>query len=140
MFRLPPPGRGTRFIGLLFGFVLLFWMSVEDNQVWPAALLGAGLSALVVGLNLLKRWGGRIVPTRLAVPGAVIVGALVGLGASLLTGGLMVFKNALHGHVYLDFPPGLVLAVLERAPVWSLAGGLVGLGLLLLWMVLAKND
>lgn len=139
MLRLPHPGRRTRIIGLLFGLILLLWMSVEDNQVWPVALLGAGLSGLVVGLNLLKRWGGRNVPINIALPGAILLGGLAGLGASLLTGGLMVFKNALHGHVFLDFPPGLVLAVLERAPVWALAGGLVGLGLVLLWMVLARS-
>lgn len=30
--------------------------------------------------------------------------------------GLMFFKNALHAHVFWDFPPAMVVAMLTRAP------------------------
>ncbi|MBI5671658.1 MAG: hypothetical protein HZC41_27000 [Chloroflexi bacterium] len=136
---LPRLGRRARWAGLLYGLALLLWLSLEDNHVWPVAALGAGLAALLVLLNLLRRLGGRAIPTPYAVAGVVTLGALVGLGAAVATAGLMLFKNALHAHVFLDYPPGLLLAVLSRAPVWTLAGGLVGLGLLLLWMAWAKN-
>lgn len=136
---LPRPGRRIRWAGLLYGLALLLWLSVEDNHVWPVAALGAGLAALLALVNLLGRLGGQDVPARCAVVGAAALGALVGLGAAVATAALMLFKNALHAHLFLDYPPGLMLALLSRAPVWALAGGLVGLGLLLLWMALAKS-
>lgn len=137
--RLPLPGRRARWAGLLYGLALLLWLSLEDNHVWPVAALGAGLAALLVVLNLLHRLGGRDIPARFALPGAVALGALAGSGAAVAAAGLMLFKNALHAHVFLDYPPGLILELLARAPVWALAGGLVGLGILLLWIVLAKS-
>ena len=139
MLHLPQRGRRSRWVGLLFGMVLLLWFSVEDDAVWPAAALGAGLSALLAALTLMGRFGGRTIPARYALPCAAAFGALAGFGADAAAGGLMLFKNALHGHVFLDFPPGLMLAMLERAPIWTAAGGLVGVGFVLLWMALAKN-
>ncbi len=133
MLRLPRPGRRDRLAGLGIGAALLLWLSVEDNHVWPAALLGAALAVLLVTLNLLQHLGGRDLPARWVVPGGGLLGMLAGLAASVVTAGLMLFKNALHAHLFPDYPPGLLLAILERAPVWALAGGLTGLGLAFGW-------
>jgi lysylphosphatidylglycerol synthetase-like protein (DUF2156 family) len=65
-----------------------------------------------------------------------LMGILTGVGASLFTAGLMLFKNVRHSHIYLDFPAGLMGAILERAPVWMIAGGLLGLGIGLAWLAL----
>ncbi len=52
---------------------------------------------------------------------------MTGLGGSVATAGLMFFKNARHAHVFPDYPAGMLLATLERAPMWAAAGGLIGL-------------
>jgi hypothetical protein len=88
-------------------------------------LLGAGL-ALLLAL--------RVVPHPRAAPAwaVVLFGALLGAGTSVAAVGLMFFKNALHAHIFLDFPPALLLALLSRAPGWALAGALGGCGVVLL--------
>lgn len=133
MLRLPARPRRARWLALAFGAALLAWTSLEDNHVWPVALLGWGLSALLVGWRVWGSVGGQRLPLRAAAPGAALVGAITGLGACLAAVGLMLFKNALHAHIFLDYPPGLMLATLERAPAWAAAGGLAGLGLVLIW-------
>lgn len=133
---LPVRGYKARIIALGYGSGLFFWLIPEDNQIWPVALLGAGLSALMMILWLMGKLGGKRIPFRYAALGAPLVGACIGLGASLATVGLMFFKNARHGHIYPDFPPGVMGAVLQRAPHWAVAGALAGLGLVLAWIAL----
>lgn len=135
MLRLPRPGRRARMVALPFGLLALLWLSLEDTAVWPVSLLGLGLSALLNLFLALDKLGGRAIPRIYAPPLAALLGILIGLGASIAAAGFMFFKNALHAHVFLDFPPGLMLAMLERAPAWALAGGLSGLGLSLIGLV-----
>lgn len=133
MLRLPALNRRTRLIAVVYGLLLFLWLSPEDNQVWPVALLGNGLAALLVARAVLVNLGGREIPARYVLPGAALLGGLTGLGGSVATALLMFFKNALHAHLFLDYPPGLLLAILQRAPGWALAGALAGFGLALLW-------
>jgi hypothetical protein len=65
-----------------------------------------------------------------------LLGAALGLAAALTAATLMFFKNALHAHVFLDYPPALIGAMLARGPVWLLAGALLGLGAALGWLAL----
>src|SRR5690606_27152857 len=92
------------------------------------------LAALVILLWIMGKLGGQRLPVHYALPGTLLTGACIGLGASVATVGLMFFKNARHAHVYLDFPPELMGAILQRAPLWALAGSFIGLGLTLAWM------
>ena len=71
---------------------------------------------------------------------ATMLGAIIGIGSSLITALLMLLKNARHSHFFPDFPPGQIGAIIERAPVWALAGGLIGLGLGLLWNALKTGQ
>lgn len=132
--KIPVAGRHTRLIAMGYGLALFLWMSVEDNAIWPVTLYGLGLAALIVNLTLLDKMGGKfILPRYLPLIGAVW-GALIGLGANIAVTGLMFFKNAVHAHFFLDYPPELMLAMLRRAPVWTAAGSLVGIGLKLVWL------
>lgn len=132
--KIPFPGRRTRLIAIGYGLALFQWMSVEDNAVWPAALYGLGLAALIVNLTLLDKMGGKHIPLRYLAFAGALWGALLGLGTSLAVTGLMFFKNAVHAHFFLDYPPELMLAMLRRAPVWTAAGSLIGIGLTLVWL------
>jgi hypothetical protein len=136
---LPRPGRRARLIGVGCGLALLFWLSLEDNHAWGVAALGWMLAALLLALALLNRLGGQTLPAASILPGAVLLGLATGLAASIATAALMFFKNAMHAHIFLDYPPGMMLALLARAPGWALAGGLAGAGLALAWGALRRE-
>ena len=114
---------------LLYAALTLFWLQLEDNLVLPVALLGAGWAALLVyhwlhGRVDFQRSGAR------AWVEAALSGALVGLAAAVATALLMVLKAGMHGHIFPDYPPGKILAIIGRAPTWTLAGALAAVGLL----------
>jgi hypothetical protein len=132
---IPRPNAVLRLLTLLFGFILFAWLSVEDNQTGPVVLLGVGLASLLTLWSILNRLGAQTIEARYVLFGGVLIGALTGLGASLSVTLLMFFKNAWHAHVFLDYPGPMLLAMLERAPYWTLAGALAGLGLAVLWVV-----
>jgi hypothetical protein len=140
MIGLPKRGRNARNLALVFGIALFLWTRIEDNSVLPVVLFGVGLSALVTNLWLLDKFGGKAIALKYAVPGAVVIGTVIGLGAAVAAALLMFFKTALHAHVFPDYPPAQIIAMLERAPAWSAAGGLIGLGLALVWLAVRSGE
>lgn len=138
--RLPHRGRKARWIAILYGLLIFFWLSSEDNRIWPVTLLGAGAAVLIVAWMILSRWGGQTIPARYVPVSLALFGLLTGLGASLITALLMLFKNARHGHIFPDYPPGLMGAILERGPLWALGGALAGLGVGLAWLALQHPE
>ena len=133
MFSPPHRGRRARWIISIFSAILFFWLRLEDNSIWPVVVLGAGLAALTVGWTTMGELGGHEIRTRYVLPGAALLGALTGVGAALATAALMVVKTGMHGHLFPDYPPGEIIAILQRIPIWALAGGMTGLGLALAW-------
>jgi hypothetical protein len=111
--------------------VLLLWSSLEDNSVLPVTLLGSGLALVITTLWVIRRFGGRTFASRNALLGAASVGAITGLIAALASAALMLVKVGLHSDLYPDYPFGLIIDTLARAPLWALAGIFVGIGLLL---------
>ncbi len=138
--RLPRPGRWSRLLALGYGFALFVWLSVEDTASWPAALFGLGLSSLIAILLTLDKIGGRWLAGRYMPVFGLLLGAVIGLGSSPAAAGLMFFKNARHAHLFPDYPAGMMLAVLERAPLWAAAGALAGLSIGLAWVALRGVD
>lgn len=135
MFHLPVPNTALRLLTVVFGVILFVWFSIEDNQTWPVVLLGLGSTSLIVLWAVLKRLGGQTIEARYVALSGLLIGALTGLGASLAVTLLMFFKNAWHAHVFLDYPVPMLLAMLGRAPFWTAAGALAGLGIAILWVV-----
>ena len=134
IFTIPRLDYRFRLIVIGYGLVLLLWMSLEDTHTEPVVVLGVVLSLLVSLQTLLRRMGGHGVSVRQLLLILSLGGGLVGVGASISTALLMFFKNAWHAHLFLDFPPGIMLAILERAPAWGLAGVLIGVGIGLSWL------
>lgn len=127
MIRFPRLARQFRRLAIIYGVMLFIWLSAEDVSVQPVTLLGWGLAFLIL---LLMTWGkldGLTLNGRAILVFAVLMGSVAGLGASVATTALMFFKNAWHAHIFPDFPTGMLLATLERAPVWAAAGGFIGL-------------
>ena len=114
---------------LLYAAITLIWLQLEDSQVFPVVLLGTAGAALLV-FHWLRGWLNLRRPGPRAWAEAALAGALVGLTATLTTALLMVLKAGMHGHVFPDYPPGQILALLGRAPTWTLAGALAAVGLL----------
>jgi hypothetical protein len=101
--------------------LVFVWLTPEQDSVWLVATLGLG-GAFVTAAHLrlrIKLW-------------LLFWGAFVGAGGAIAAAGLMFLKTALHAHPFPDFSPLLMLAMIQRAPAWGLAGALVGAGLLLL--------
>lgn len=142
MIRLPQRGNWSRWLALAAGAAVFLWLRLEDTQLWPAALLGVVTSGTAAWLWLLdaRRLGGKIFPASAALVGALVLGAGIGLGSVLGTVLLMFFKNATHAHLYFDYPPEVLGAMLARAPVWMLVGALAAGGLVLLWLALKFEE
>ena len=123
-----------------YGIILLVWLSLEDNGTLSVALLGTGATMLYTSIWLLRRIGGQVLPLRLWLPGLILCGGIVGALSTLTTTVLMFFKTGWHGHIFPDYPPPMLLAMLQRLPVWMLAGALLGLALALIKLSLAPPD
>ncbi len=120
--------RWLRNTGLLIGLALLIWLPFEDTSTtWVvgfATLLCAWGTA-----NLILRFEPRWRPGSISfLFGYALLGLLGGLSMSLVGLFLMAFKSGVHGHGQPDFVPGQVSFLLERTPLWGLAGLLIGGG------------
>lgn len=131
---IPPPDSRLRLVSGLYGLLLFVWLSPEESAVWPVALLGVGFTVLSLMWMLRRRFGRRTIRSHMVIPTAVVTGVMVGASSAAVTAGLMFFKNSLHAHVFWDFPPAMMAAMLPRAGSWGAAGGLAGFGLGCLWM------
>lgn len=117
---------------LAYGVAVFLWLTPESDSVVPVALLGlAGMALTAAHVAA---------PYRLRLLVLPVWGALIGAGGALATAGLMFLKTALHAHPYPDFSPLLMLAMIERAPAWGLAGALAGLGLAVLLPILRTRS
>ncbi len=126
-----PVGRWLRLCGLVYGLLVFLWLSPEDSLIAPPLMLGV-VGVLLLLTRWLLRWrGGQRVAL---VPLAAGMGAAAGAGGVLAAVALMFFKNALHAHEFADYPLGLLLTLLARAPLWGLIGLLLGIGLALYGM------
>lgn len=126
---LPPIDYRVRLAALGFGAVLLFWMSLEDNGAVSVSILGTILAGWLVYFGML-----RYLPHhQLTMRSLSLIGLGIGAGGTLCTTGLMFFKTAWHGHLFPDYPFGMMAAMLQRAPVWGVAGAMIGLAI---WLIM----
>jgi hypothetical protein len=111
-----------RAVWIISGLSAFIWLRLEDNAVWSAALIGLLISALFT----LSAIGVSRNPLIF-----ILSGGLVGGGAAIASSAVMLLKNGLHGHIFPDYPFGVIAEMLLRAPVWTAAGALTALALLL---------
>lgn len=113
-----------RNLALIYAGAALLWLQLEDNSVLPAVAFGLGGALLFVIRRAAQHHLSELLP-------AAPAGAATGLLAALAAAALMILKTGMHSHAFPDYPPDQILAVLERAPLWTLAGMLAGTGLAL---------
>ncbi len=92
-----------------------------------------------MALWIIRQYGGRTLAGRTALLATALAGAALGLASSLATAVLMLVKDGLHSHLFPDYPFGMIVAILERSPLWALAGIFAGIGLLLAWWTIQKD-
>lgn len=129
MFTIPPFNYLNRLLIIVAGITLLIWSGLEDNQVGGVVVLGWILAVFVIVLFIQSRFGGKSISTTVLLRISPLLGATIGASASLITVMLMIFKDIRHGHVFPDYPPQLMLAILERLPIWAISGGLIAFGI-----------
>ncbi len=128
---MPLLPRRADLIGIGYGTILFFWLTIEDQNAFAPALLGA-VGAILIGLRwVLARLGGKMIPLSTALIGAVLWGALVGAGGTAAAAILMFFKTAWHAHIFPDYPLPMIAEMLVRSPAWALAGALAALAIIL---------
>lgn len=132
---LPQLTLPLRLVLWAYGGLILFWLTLEENSVIGVTLLALGASLLSLLVNVVRRWGGHRISAQTFVGLSCLAGALIGGGTSLGAALLMFFKTAWHSHVFPDYPVPLMLAMLERLPVWMIAGVLLGAAYSLLMLV-----
>ncbi len=122
----------SRHLLVVTGIAVLLWSGLEDNDALAVSALGS-LLATAASMTLLDSQPFRAICRRLSLPKRMALsGASIGALASVTTALLMLFKDLRHAHIFPDYPPEMMLATLERMPIWALAGGLAGIGIGLL--------
>ena len=123
---VPSTTLGWRLFSLMVGGLLFIWLTLEDTQLLPIIMLSLLATSLWVLNPLLQRFSGKsIIPMKFVLVFAVL-GALIGAGAVILTTIMMFLKTAWHSHLFPDYPAPMLLAMLERLPLWAVAGLLLG--------------
>lgn len=116
---------------ILCGVIVLIWMSVEDHSAVTVALLGTLLFQGILGAWLAPRLSFSPLTLLRRVLLAGLLGLMGGAGAVITTVALMFFKTAWHAHGFPDYPVGMMADMFSRLPVWSIAGALIGVALVL---------
>lgn len=121
-----------RFISISWAVLVLLWLSTEDVSTIAPVIAGfIGISLVMWNwLQLLYADGAAGATRQLVI--AVLFGAVIGAGTILGSVLLMFFKTAWHAHAFPDYPLLMMMAMLERAPSWALAGALCGAAIWLL--------
>jgi hypothetical protein len=114
--------RLPRAIWIVSGIGMFIWMRLEDNAVWSAALIGL-ITSVLLTLTLIGIGRNPVV--------LIVSGGVIGGGGAVAASAVMLLKNGLHGHVFPDYPFGVIAEMLLRAPIWTGAGALTALAFLL---------
>ncbi|MCC6614506.1 MAG: hypothetical protein IT320_13580 [Anaerolineae bacterium] len=124
-------GRSFRWLSLAWGAAILFWLSMEDNNAIPVAILATGASGLATTAQTLRWLQTYPLQRHYRLPGAVLFGAISGAGAAIATALLMLLKTGLHSHVAPDYTFAQMIGMIERIPLWALAGAFAAFGVAL---------
>lgn len=137
---IPTRSGRLRAAALVYGAALLAWSSLEDNSVLPVSLLGGGLALIALAFWITGSYGGKTFAGRAALVAAALAGAAAGFASTLAVAALMLVKTGMHSHLFPDYPFGMMVEILERAPLWALVGSLAGIGLLLAWWAFRTRE
>ena len=123
---IPHTNIGWRMFLLASGASLFIWLMLEDTQLLPLLMLCL-LAAVLFLLNpVLRRFAGIKTSPILFLASATMLGGLIGSGTALLAALMMFLKTAWHSHIFPDYPVPMMIAMLERLPIWAIVGLALG--------------
>ena len=94
--------------GILWMFLFLIWLPIEDINIWETLALAAGGSLWLLF---------RVKPQTFSSWRSTLMwGLALGLTVPLLTISLMAFKGGAHGHGFPDFSVNQVDFVIQAIP------------------------
>lgn len=125
--KLPERLPGLRLATILLAVYGVVWIAPEGSLT-GVLTMGVGTTAVSLGHLVQRRWGGRPLSLRRWLVLATGGGALLGLGAVLLSLIFMAVKTGLHSHGP-EFTPAEIAWLWGQLPLWLPIGALVGLGL-----------
>lgn len=138
-FTIPHPNSITRLLIIITGVTILIWSGFEDSNAIGVTILGWAVALVSITGFILSRFGGLPLKIPVLIKLSPLVGAIIGAWATLCVVLLMLFKNIRHAHVFPDYPPQMMLDTLSRLPFWTVSGGLIAVGIVLLWTLHPTN-
>ncbi|MBN1666698.1 MAG: hypothetical protein JW862_06405 [Anaerolineales bacterium] len=114
-----------RLAGILLSGLGLLWLPFEDSHTHTVLALGS-LTCVWFGLYFLHpiqvdSWKGFALH--------ILAGTLAGMAVIPITLLLMALKTGLHAHPQPDFSGLQITSLLNRLPIWTTTGLVVGLAL-----------
>lgn len=112
--------RKHRLAGIVLGFLLVFWLPVEDTN----AIVLLGLSTSLSAWLAMRWWLNR--KREVKNGHYMVLGSLAGLAVSMIAMLFIAIKAGLHAHGFTDFAPTQLRDILLSTPWWGFAGLLSG--------------
>lgn len=134
MISIPKPNNKLRWLIIGYTIFIFIWTGRESTNIRTMTLISFGITLLAITTWTLNRYGGQQISVRTGAMMFTLIGAIIGFGTTVTTAVMMMFINIRHSHIRPDYPPELVGAILQRSPLWAVAGVLVGLALILFWV------
>ncbi len=138
-FAIPPRSLFLRWNAIACAVVIFVWSTPEEDRLVFSAALGVWLALTLSVGWVVGRYAGVTLRGGRMLAAFAAFGVWSGAASNLCTVLLMVFKDARHAHLYPDYPPALLAAMLARLPAWALAGALAGTGAALLMAALGRR-
>jgi hypothetical protein len=124
--RIPDLRWVARFAWALTAPAWFVWLAYEDRNLGTVMGLSAAM-CVAFALTGVARWrGGKLTDRRRCLLESMGIGLLAGALVAPVAVVLILVKISLHSHGTPDFTSADVGAVMNRAPVWALAGVLSG--------------
>lgn len=114
-----------RFLAILLGTALLFWLPFEDTNETMAILFAYIISVWLIAALLLRNKHRSPFPIFYFIFAGILAGAIV----TPLILSLMVFKTGLHAHPVPDYSYEQIISIIRRTPIWLTSGFFIGTGL-----------
>ena len=114
-----------RFIAIILGIALLFWLPFEDTTETTAILYAISISTWLA-VTRLERVANVSQSSLRAI---IMAGILAGTAITPLTLFLMAFKTGLHAHAAPDYSNTQIMAIIRRTPIWIISGFFISIGL-----------
>lgn len=135
---LPLPIPGLRQLTIVWGIYAVIWIGLEGSM-FRVILMGVSTAVLGIGHWIQRQWEKRPFSFIGWLGKTAVLGIVFGGGSAILTLFFMAMKTGLHAHGP-EFTPAQLMWIVRQIPVWTISGGIAGLGLgFLTWRIFVPS-